>query len=86
MHELSLLRDLMKKIDTIATDNDAKRVTRVRVKIGALAHISGSHFRGHFEDAARKTVAEGAVLEVEELTDPDDPEAQHIVLDSVDVE
>lgn len=86
MHELSLLRDLMKKIDTIAADNDAKRVTRVRVKIGALAHISGSHFRGHFEDAARKTIAEGAVLEVEELTDPNDPEAQHIVLDSVDVE
>lgn len=86
MHEMSLLRDLMKKIDTIATDNDAQKITCVRVNIGALAHISGDHFREHFEQAARNTLAEGAQLEVVELTDTSDPHAQDIMLDSVDVE
>ena len=64
MHEMSLLRDLMKKIDTIASDNDAQKITRVRVKIGALAHISGSHFKEHFEQAARNTMAADAELDL----------------------
>lgn len=85
MHELGLLRGLMKKIDSIADENDAASVTCVRVKIGALAHISGDHFREHFEQAARATRAENATLEVVELTDTTHPDAQEIVLESIDV-
>jgi hydrogenase nickel incorporation protein HypA/HybF len=86
MHEMSLIHDLMRKIKTIASDQNAARVAGVKVRIGALAHISADHFREHFEEEAKGTIAEGARLEVEMLTDENDPQAQDIILDSVEVE
>ncbi len=85
MHEFSLMADLMRKIEQVAVDNDAARVTRVRVWLGALAHITPEHFREHFEDGTRGTVAEGAELEVETSDDDAHPEAQQILLRSLDV-
>ena len=86
MHELSLLANLMGKIDAVARSRAAKRVTGVKIKLGALAHISGDHLREHFVHAARGTVAEGARLDVELSADLDDPHAQDILLDSLIVE
>lgn len=86
MHEFSLIKDLMRKITAIAVEQGATRVTGVKVKLGALAHISADHFREHFEEAAVGTAAEGAHLEVELNADESDPNAQDILLDSVEVE
>jgi hydrogenase nickel incorporation protein HypA/HybF len=58
----------------------------VKVKLGALAHISAEHFREHFQQAARGTAAEGARLDIDVSTDESDPCAQDILLKSVDVE
>ena len=85
MHEFSLMADLMRKIEQVAAENDAERVTRVRVWLGALAHITPEHFREHFEDGTRGTLAEGAELEVEASDDETHPEAQQILLRSLDV-
>jgi hydrogenase nickel incorporation protein HypA/HybF len=85
MHEFSLLKDLLHKIKTIAEDNDSDKVIGVKIKLGALAHISPDHLREHFDQAVVGTVAEGAKLEVESLTDMSDPHAQEIILDSVEV-
>ncbi|WP_018950896.1 MULTISPECIES: hydrogenase maturation nickel metallochaperone HypA [unclassified Thioalkalivibrio] len=85
MHEFSLMADLMRKIEQVAVDNNAERVTRVRVWLGALSHITPEHFREHFEDGTRGTVAEGAELEVETSDDETHPEAQQILLRSLDV-
>lgn len=86
MHELSLMADLMRKIDIIAREHDAIRVSRVAVTLGALAHMSEAHVREHFERAARGTLAEGAVLEVTASRDVHHPHAQDIVLDSLELE
>jgi hydrogenase nickel incorporation protein HypA/HybF len=56
------------------------------VKLGALSHFSPDHFREHFEQASRGTVAEGASLEIELLTDISDPRAQDVIVESVDIE
>ncbi|WP_024326723.1 hydrogenase maturation nickel metallochaperone HypA [Thioalkalivibrio sp. AKL19] len=85
MHEFSLMADLMRKIEQVAADNNARRVTRVRVWLGALSHITPEHFREHFEDGTRGTVAEGAELNVETSDDETHPEAQQILLRSLDV-
>jgi hydrogenase nickel incorporation protein HypA/HybF len=58
----------------------------VKVKLGALAHISEEHFREHFEQAAAGTPAEGARLDIDVSADESDPHAQDILLQSVDVE
>lgn len=86
MHEMSLINDLMRKITDLAVQHQAKKVAVVRVKLGALCHISPEHFREHFEEAAAGTVAHGARLEVELNPDEQHPNAQDILLDSVEVE
>jgi hydrogenase nickel incorporation protein HypA/HybF len=86
MHELSLMADLMRKINAIGEEQQAKNITRVKVKLGALSHISADHFREHFVQAAEGSCAEKAQLDVEVLTDLNDPHAQDIMLDSVEVE
>ncbi len=86
MHELSLMSDLLKKIQEVAHDQGSDKVVGVCVKLGALAHISESHFRGHFKDGTRGTLAEHARLDVELCADIQDEHAQDILLTSVEVE
>jgi hydrogenase nickel incorporation protein HypA/HybF len=80
------MNDLMRKIEAEATTSGGGRVTRIRVRLGALSHFTPEHFREHFEDASRGTLAEGAVVETEVRTDPTEPDAQGVVLKSIDVE
>lgn len=86
MHEKALMDDLMRAIASRARAEDARRVTRIRVRLGALSHFSPAHFREHFEDASRGTLAEGAEVIAELRVDPTEPEAQGVVLESIDVE
>jgi hydrogenase nickel incorporation protein HypA/HybF len=86
VHEKALMDDLIRKLEAEARSEGARRVTRIRVRLGALSHFTEAHFREHFEDAARGTVAEGAEVEAELRTDPTEPEAQGVVLESIEVE
>jgi hydrogenase nickel incorporation protein HypA/HybF len=85
MHEASLMKDLMRKIEGLAREQKASRVVGISVRLGALSHMSASHFRDHFGVASRGTVAEGARLNIEVLTDMNDPHAQEILLESVEI-
>ena len=85
MHEFSLMRDLLAKVDGVLRQSGGTNVKRVRVRLGALAHISPAHFREHFVQGTRGTRAEGCKLDIEVGTATDDPQAQDIVLKSVDV-
>ncbi len=86
MHEKAVMDDLMRTIESQARAEDATRVTRIRVRLGALSHFSPVHFREHFEDASSGTLAEGADVIAELRVDPTEPEAQGVVLESIDVE
>ena len=86
MHEKALMDDLMRKITAQAQAEGAVRVTKIRVRLGALSHFTALHFREHFEDASRGTLAEGAEVEAELRTDPTESEAQGVVLESIDIE
>ncbi len=59
---------------------------RIRVHLGALSHFTPEHFREHFDDAARGTLAEGALVEAELGTDITAPDATGVVLESIEVE
>ena len=86
MHEFSLIKDLMRKIESVARVPHARKVLGVKVKLGALSHISADHFREHFIHASHGTIAEGARLEVETSSDVTDAHAQEIILESVEVD
>jgi hydrogenase nickel incorporation protein HypA/HybF len=83
MHEKALMDDLMAKILAVAAAEDGARVTRVTVWLGALSHFTPEHFREHFEDASKDTLAEGAQVEATLDDDISDPRAQGVVLESV---
>lgn len=85
MHEASLMNDLMRKIEDVARQQNAPQVLRINVRLGALSHMSASHFRKHFAMASQGTVAEGADLNIKDLTDINDPQALDILLESVEV-
>lgn len=86
MHEASLMKGLMTKLNGIAEAEGAVRVTAVNVWLGALSHMSRDHFMEHFTHAASGTLAEGAEVHAIVSEDTDDPNAQTIILQSVEVE
>ena len=56
-------------------------MTSVRVRVGPLSHFSPEHFREHFADAARGTIAEGASVVV-----ASDAAGADVVLESLELE
>jgi hydrogenase nickel incorporation protein HypA/HybF len=85
MHEASLMRGLIKKIGEVAANEGASRVVGVEVWLGALSHMSAAHFAEHFAHASAGTMAEGARLDVTVSEDTAHPNAQDILLVSVQV-
>ena len=86
MHEMSLMSNLLSQIESLAMENNAKRVSFIKVKLGALTHFSKDHFIEHFEIAAKNSIAEGADLDVELLSDKNDSNAQDILLDMIEID
>lgn len=85
MHEQAVMDDLVREIVAVSARNGGARVVGVRVRLGALSHFTPGHFLEHFVDATRGTVAEGAAVESELATDPTEPGAQGVLLESVDL-
>ena len=77
---------LMRRIEAVAAQERADRVTTVRVRLGGLSHMSPEHFREHWDVAARDSIAQDATLDIEVSGDLSDPAAQDITLLSLDVE
>ena len=86
MHERALMQNVMERIEELAREEGATRVTRVDVRLGALSHFTADHFREHFEDASRGTVAEGALVVASLSGDVRDTNASDVVVESVEVE
>jgi hydrogenase nickel incorporation protein HypA/HybF len=86
VHERALMQDVIRRLDELARADGARRVTRVGVRLGALSHFTAEHFREHFVDASRGTVAEGAEVDAVVDTDFTDVRARDVVLETVEVE
>lgn len=86
MHELSLINNLLAKIDSVVKSHGGQRAVAVEVWLGALSHLSKDRFADYFEQFSRGTVAEGAWLDIEVSDDMDDPNAQQVLLKNIEVE
>jgi hydrogenase nickel incorporation protein HypA/HybF len=86
VHERALMRDLVGRIDELAASEEAKAVTRITVRLGALSHFTPEHFREHFEDAARGTRAEGAEVEATLSDDTSAADAAGVLLKTIELE
>jgi hydrogenase nickel incorporation protein HypA/HybF len=65
MHELSIAKSLLEIIEDESKRHGLSRVTRVTVKIGVLSTIVPEALTFSFEAITGKTIAEGAVLDIE---------------------
>ncbi|MGI9431731.1 MAG: hydrogenase maturation nickel metallochaperone HypA [Myxococcota bacterium] len=86
MHEMSLMRSLMRQLEGLADQEGAGTITAVRLRLGALSHFSPEHFREHFAQVSPGTRAAGATLEISTSDDIHDPHAQDVVIESLEVE
>ncbi|AWF81382.1 hydrogenase nickel incorporation protein HypA [Microbulbifer sp. A4B17] len=85
MHEMNLIKNLIDKIHELASDEPGKPIG-VRLRLGALAHISAKHLREHFDREVLGTSLEGIKLEIDELKDINHREAQDVILESLKFE
>ena len=65
MHEGSLTEDLFEHVLIHAREANARRVTRVKVTIGALSDATAESIQFYWDSLAPGTIAEEAVLEFE---------------------
>lgn len=86
MHEASLMTGLLRQVDAIARAEGARRVTALKVSLGALSHIGAEHFAEHFARAALGTIAEGARLEIEASRDLGSENAAEIRIETLELE
>ena len=84
MHEESLLRDLVRRVDDVARAHGAARVTCVRLWVGALSHLAGTDLGPRWALATEGTLAAGSRLDLTVSDDPHDPRAASVMLESID--
>lgn len=85
MHEEAMVEDLVRKVEEVARAEGSIRVTRVRLWVGALSHLTATGLQSRWPIATRQTAAEGSELDLTVSSDPHDPRSTEVVLESVDV-
>jgi hydrogenase nickel incorporation protein HypA/HybF len=65
MHELSICQGLMKQVQQIAAENNARAVELIRLRVGGLSGVEPDLLEHAFEIAREGTIASEAVLEIE---------------------
>ena len=86
MHESGIVRDRVRRVEAAAHDAGAIRIVGISVWLGALSQFSPAHFRKHFDDEARGTLAEHAKLSIEASDDPGDPNALSVMIRDLELE
>lgn len=65
MHELAVCQGLLRQVERVATDNHARAVERILLRIGALSGVEPALLERAFEAARLGTRAERAELCIE---------------------
>ena len=68
MHEVSIAQGLLKLVEQEVKKNGLARAVRVHVRVGALSNVVPDALSFAFEAISPGTVAEGAELEIEEVS------------------
>ncbi|MFO1147551.1 MAG: hydrogenase maturation nickel metallochaperone HypA [Alsobacter sp.] len=65
MHEMALAEGLIDLVEEEGRKAQARRVTVVRLSLGALGHVEPEAIRFCFDAVSRGTLAEGATLAID---------------------
>jgi hydrogenase nickel incorporation protein HypA/HybF len=86
MHEEAMLKDVIRKAEEVARREGATRVTRVRLWVGARSHLAGPELKDRWAHAVTGTALSGAEVVIETSDDRGDPNAETVMLRSLDVD
>ncbi len=67
MHELSIVTSLFEILEEKAKEQKAKKVTSVKVKVGALSGVVPEFLKTAFDVYKKDTIADEAELKIEEV-------------------
>lgn len=67
MHELALATEIVKNVSKLAMENEALKVTELRLELGVMSGIEKEVFDFCFDLAAKNTILEGAKLSVDQI-------------------
>lgn len=64
MHELSIIKTVMRIVDAEMRKSRLKRLKRLKIRVGALSTADSEALRFAFEEHLRSTPSEGAALDI----------------------
>ncbi|MBN3041007.1 MAG: hydrogenase maturation nickel metallochaperone HypA [Candidatus Omnitrophica bacterium] len=64
MHEMHLVKDLFSDLLKSAKDNQAKKITKVYLKLGDFSEINEEIVRFYFKEKSQGTLAQGAEIDI----------------------
>ena len=67
MHELSIAESLIEMAESTAMDAGASSITSLHLRLGAISGVVPDALHFCFDIAAKGTLAEGAILEIEKV-------------------
>lgn len=67
MHEVGIIESALALVERHAAEHRARHVERVVLRVGALSGVEIDSLRFAFEAVAPRTIAAGALLDVEEV-------------------
>ncbi len=80
------IKGLVGQLESIAIKENANKITSISVKLGALSRCTPEFFEQKFVQDSEGTIAEGARLIINEMSDTKAPDAQEIIFESIDIE
>ena len=66
MHEIHLLKDLLADLFKHAKEQNAKKITKVYLKMGTFTEINKDILLHFFKENSKGTIAEGAEISIED--------------------
>lgn len=80
MHEVKLVKELVEKALNIVKENQAKRVKKIFVKIGANSHLTPENFSHLFKEFSKATILEPAEIVISPAQE------EGLILESIEME
>jgi Zn finger protein HypA/HybF involved in hydrogenase expression len=80
MHELKLVKELAEKALNIAKENQATKVNKIFIKIGANSYLTAESFSNIFKEFSKRTILEQAEIVISPTQE------EGLVLESLEME
>jgi len=67
MHEAGIAKGILKKVVDEAQSRQAKKVLKIKLKVGHIEMLTTEHLQHHFSLLSKNSIAEDAIIELEEF-------------------